>query len=88
MSKDHWPKQSIELQPSAEARQEEKETVLLVKGEELEEEAITPNHLINIFGHILSQLPDIPDDTLEEEDALTRMKCVEQKIEPCVVKME
>ena len=31
MSKDHWPKQPIELQPSAEARQEEKETLLLVK---------------------------------------------------------
>ena len=33
MSKDHWPKQPIELQPSAEARQEEKETLLLVKAE-------------------------------------------------------
>ena len=31
MSKDHWPKQPIELQPSAEARQKEKETLLLVK---------------------------------------------------------
>ena len=34
MSKDHWPKQPIELQPSAEARQEEKETVLLVKADD------------------------------------------------------
>ena len=34
MSKDHWPKQPIELQPSAEARQEEKETLLLVKAED------------------------------------------------------
>ena len=34
MSKDHWPKQSIELQLSAEARHEEKETVLLVKAED------------------------------------------------------
>ena len=34
MSKDHWPKQPIELQPSAEARQKEKETLLLVKAED------------------------------------------------------
>ena len=40
MSTDHWSKQPIELQPSAEARQEE----------------------------------------LEEEDALTRLKYVEQKL--------
>ena len=51
---------------------------LTYQGEELEEEAITPNHLI--FGHILPQLPDIPDDILEEEDALTRLKYVEQKL--------
>ena len=49
---------------------------LTYQGEELEEEAITPNHLI--FGHILPQLPAIPDDILEEEDALTRLKYVEQ----------
>ena len=35
MSKDHWPKQPTELQPSAEARQEEKETLLLVKAEDI-----------------------------------------------------
>ena len=51
---------------------------LTYQGEELEEEAITPNHLI--FGHILPQLPDIPDDILEEEDVLTRLKYVEQKL--------
>ena len=34
MSKDHWPKQPTDLQPSAEARQEEKEIVLLVKVED------------------------------------------------------
>ena len=34
MSKDHWPRQPTELQPSSEARQEEKETVLLVKAED------------------------------------------------------
>ena len=51
---------------------------LTYQGEELEEEAITPNHLI--LGHILPQLPDIPDDILEKEDALTRLKYVEQKL--------
>ena len=51
---------------------------LTYQGEELEEEAITPNHLI--FGRILPQLPDIPGDILEEEDALTRSKYVEQKL--------
>ena len=35
MSKDHWPKQPIELQPSAESRQEEKEIVSLVKAEDI-----------------------------------------------------
>ena len=29
---------------------------------------------------VFSQLPDIPDDILEEEDALTRLKNVEQKL--------
>ena len=48
------------------------------QGKELEEEAITPNHLIS--GHILPPLPDIPDDILEEQDALTRLKYVEQKL--------
>ena len=51
---------------------------LTYQGEELEEEVITANHLI--FGHILPQLPDIPDDILEEEDVLTRLKYVEQKL--------
>ena len=51
---------------------------LTYQGKELEEEAITPNHLI--FGHILPQLPDIPDDILEEEDDVTRLKYVEQKL--------
>ena len=51
---------------------------LTYQWEELEEEAITPNHLI--FGHILPQLPAIPDLILEEEDPLTRLKYVEQKL--------
>ena len=34
MSKDHWPKHPTEFQPSAEARQEEKES-LLVKAEDI-----------------------------------------------------
>ena len=51
---------------------------LTYQGEELEEEVINPNYLI--FGHILPQLPDIPDDILEEEDALTRLKYVKQKL--------
>ena len=51
---------------------------LTYQGEELEEKAITPNHLI--FRHIFPQLPNIPDDILEEEDALTRLKYVEQKL--------
>ena len=51
---------------------------LTYQGEELEEEPITPNHLI--FSHILPQLPDIPDNILEEEDTLTRLKYVKQKL--------
>ena len=49
---------------------------LCYQGEELEEEALTPNHLI--FGHRLQQLPDIPEEILEEDETLaTRFKHIE-----------
>ena len=49
---------------------------LCYQGEELEEEALTPNHLI--FGHRLQQLPDIPEDIFEEDENLaTRFKHIE-----------
>ena len=52
---------------------------LFYQGEELEEEILTPNHLI--FGHRLPQMPDIPDDIFEEyKDMTLRLKHVEAKL--------
>ena len=52
---------------------------LFYQGEELEEEVLTPNHLI--FGHKLLQMPDIPDDFFEEyKDTTLQLKHIEAKL--------
>eukprot|EP00112_Aurelia_sp_Birch-Aquarium-sp1_P015837 Seg3537.1 transcript_id=Seg3537.1/GoldUCD/mRNA.D3Y31 product="hypothetical protein" protein_id=Seg3537.1/GoldUCD/D3Y31 len=52
---------------------------LFYQGEELEEEVLTPNHLI--FGHRLPQMPDVPDDIFEDyKDMTLRLKHVEAKL--------
>ena len=52
---------------------------LSYQGEEFEEETLTPNHLI--FGHRLPQMPDLPEDLLEEDDASMRLKHMESRLD-------
>eukprot|EP00794_Sanderia_malayensis_P005097 gene5097-biopygen4158 len=52
---------------------------LCYQGEELEEESMTPNHLI--FGHRLVQMPDIPNEMFEEQDDdRVRFKHIEARL--------
>eukprot|EP00794_Sanderia_malayensis_P004234 gene4233-biopygen3409 len=50
---------------------------LTYQGEELEDEPLTPNHLI--FGRRLQQMPAAPDD-FEEEDVALRRRHIETKL--------
>ena len=51
---------------------------LSYQGEEFEEETLTPNHLI--FGHRLPQMPDLPEDLVDEDDASMRLKHIESRL--------
>ena len=59
---------------------------LCYQGEELEEKALTPNHLI--LGHRLQQLPDIAEDIFEEDETLaTRFKHIESLLNQISTKL-